>query len=89
MGRRRADLLETDVVGQQLGEDAALAHPARDQLRVLASEVEDDDLFLMGPPPTHPRHALLRGIRGAVRPRPDGVHGPRDAERSEARTTRH
>ena len=39
-----ADLLDADVVRQQLGEDAALAHPPRDQLRVLPAVVEDDDL---------------------------------------------
>ena len=32
-------------MGQQLGEHAALAHAARDQLRVLAPEVEDQDLI--------------------------------------------
>jgi hypothetical protein len=32
------------VVGQQLAEDPALADPAGDQLRVLATVVEDDDL---------------------------------------------
>ena len=39
-----ADLLDADVVRQQLGEDAALAHAAGDQLRVLPAVVEDDDL---------------------------------------------
>ena len=39
-----ADLLDADVVRQQLGEDPALAHPPRDQLRVLPAVVEDDDL---------------------------------------------
>ena len=43
-GRRRAHLVDADVVRQQLGEDAELAHPARDQLGVLAAVVEDDDL---------------------------------------------
>ena len=38
------DLLGADVVGQQLAEDAALAHAPGDQLRVLAAVVEDDDL---------------------------------------------
>ena len=37
-------LLDADVVRQQLREHAALAHPARDQLRVLAAVVEHDDL---------------------------------------------
>ena len=49
------DLGRADVVRQQLGEDAALAHAARDQLRVLAAVVEDDD--------------LLRGRRVAARTR--------------------
>ncbi len=39
-----ADLLGPDVVGQQLAEDAELAHPAGDELRVLTAVVEDDDL---------------------------------------------
>ena len=39
-----AHLLHAHVVGQQLGEHAALAHAARDQLRVLPAVVEDDDL---------------------------------------------
>ena len=43
-GRAPAHLLDADVVRQQLGEHAALAHAARDQLRVLAAVVEDDDL---------------------------------------------
>jgi hypothetical protein len=33
------------VVGQQLGEHPALAHPAGDQLRVLAAEVQNYDFF--------------------------------------------
>ena len=45
LGPAAPDLLEPDVMREQLGEHPALAHPARDQLRVLASEVEDDDLF--------------------------------------------
>ncbi len=46
---RRAplDLLERRVVRQQLGEHAALAHPPRDQLRVLAPEVEDENLVVL------------------------------------------
>ena len=39
-----ADLLHAHVVRQQLGEDPALAHPARDQLGVLPAVVEDHDL---------------------------------------------
>ena len=41
----QADPLEVGVVGQELGEDAALAQPAGDQLRVLAAEVEDEHLL--------------------------------------------
>ena len=37
-------LLDADVVRQQLREHAALAHAARDQLRVLPAVVEHDDL---------------------------------------------
>ena len=43
-GPAPAHLLDAHVVGQQLGEDAALADPPRDQLRVLPAVVEDDDL---------------------------------------------
>ena len=39
-------LLEADVMRQQLGEHAALAHAAGDQLRVLPAVVENHDLFL-------------------------------------------
>ena len=39
-----ADLLDADVVRQQLGEHPALAHPPRDQLRVLPAVVEHHDL---------------------------------------------
>ena len=42
--RAPAHLLDADVVRQQLGEHAELAHAARDQLRVLAAVVQDDDL---------------------------------------------
>ena len=41
-----ADLLDADVVRQQLAEHAALAHAARDQLRVLPAVVEHDDLVV-------------------------------------------
>jgi hypothetical protein len=44
-----ANLVERDVVRQQLREDAALAHPARDELRVLAAEVEHQHLVDTGP----------------------------------------
>ena len=47
-GRALADRLELEVVRQQLGVDAALADPARDQLRVLAAEVEHEDLLVRG-----------------------------------------
>ena len=40
-----ADALERDVRGQELGEDAALADPPGDELRVLPAEVENEDLF--------------------------------------------
>jgi hypothetical protein len=36
-----ADRLRRDRMPDQLGVDAALAHAARDQLRVLTPEVED------------------------------------------------
>ncbi len=36
-----------DVPGMNLGIDAELAHAARDQLRVLGPEVEDQDLVVM------------------------------------------
>ena len=39
-----AHLVGADVVRQQLGEHAELAHAARDQLAVLAAVVEHDDL---------------------------------------------
>ena len=44
LGLAPPDLLRADVVRQQLAEHAALADAARDQLRVLAAVVEDDDL---------------------------------------------
>ena len=47
--RARGSRSSGDVVRQQLGEDAALADPPRDQLRVLAAEVEDQDLLAVGP----------------------------------------
>ncbi len=34
------------MVGQQLAEHPAVAHPARDQLRVLPAVVEHDDLLV-------------------------------------------
>ena len=44
LGLAPRDLLGADVMGQQLAEDAALAHAARDELGVLPAVVEDDDL---------------------------------------------
>ena len=46
-GFARADPLRRDVVRDELGVDAALAHAARDQLRVLAAEVDDEDWALL------------------------------------------
>ena len=40
----RRDPLQRDVVRDELREDSALAHAARDQLRVLATVVQHDDL---------------------------------------------
>ena len=61
---RRATICSTrDVVGEQLAEDPAVAHPAGDQLRVLPAVVEHDHrLGSLGPrrelrsgaPPTGP-----------------------------------
>ena len=39
------DLLDRDVVGKQLAEDAAVANAPGDQLRVLPAVVEHDDLL--------------------------------------------
>ena len=54
----RGDLRQRRAVGEQLGEDPALAHPPRDQLRVLAAVVDDHRLGSRG-----------RGAR-ALRPLP-------------------
>jgi hypothetical protein len=43
-----ADDLEVEVVGQHLGVDLALANTAGDQLRVLATEVEHENLLMRG-----------------------------------------
>ena len=43
--RALAHLLDPHVMRQQLGEDPELAHPPRDQLRVLSAVVEDDDFI--------------------------------------------
>ena len=45
------DSLDVGVVWEQLGEDPALAEPAGDQLRVLAAEVEHEDLLAIDPDP--------------------------------------
>ena len=76
--RRRARVisLDRDVVGQQLGEDAALADPPGDQLRVLAAEVEDEHLLARDRRPSRAvRRARPRGVRrapasSAAMPRP-------------------
>ena len=44
----RPDLVGGDAVADELRVDAALADAARDQLRVLATEVEDEDRALLG-----------------------------------------
>ena len=60
----RGHLLEGHVVREQLAEDAAVAHPARDQLGVLPAVVQDEDLL----------HRRLDRRRGAgKRRRRDGV----------------
>ena len=41
--RQLADLLERQVERVDLGVDVLLAHAARDELRVLRAEVEDED----------------------------------------------
>ncbi len=51
-----------DVVGQQLAEDAALAHAAGDELRGLTAVVEDDDLVRRAGDVD--RGALVRQLRG-------------------------
>ena len=43
----RTNPLRRDVMRNELGVDAALAHAARDQLRVLAAEVDDEDRALL------------------------------------------
>ncbi len=56
-GRRRGNLCRRRVERQNLGVDGQLAQPARDELRVLRAEVEDDDGLM--------RHVLV--IVGANR----------------------
>ncbi len=47
-GRERADEVVADVVRMDLAEDMRLADAARDQLRDLGAEVEDQDLVVHG-----------------------------------------
>ena len=47
LGAEVADERVADVAGMDLAVDAGFAHAARDQLRVLRAEVEDEDLFVM------------------------------------------
>ena len=42
-GAKLADEVVADVVGMDLAVDVRLAQPARDQLRVLRAEIEDQD----------------------------------------------
>ena len=58
-----AELVDGRVVREDLGEDAELADPAGDQLRVLRAEVEDDQrpvgrLGVAGGPFDRPRLCL-------------------------------
>ena len=57
-----ADLLDWRVVRVQLAIDAGLAHPARDQLRVLGAEIEDEDSLRM-----RIGHKAVRGEESGVR----------------------
>ena len=59
------DPLDVGVVREQLGEDAALADPPRDQLRVLAAEVEDQHLLAIGGSSTGATVCGLRGRRAS------------------------
>src|SRR5829696_755032 len=61
------DLLERRVVGQQLREDAALAHPPSDELRVLAAEVEHEHLLGGGSTRGRRRACVRCPARRAVR----------------------
>ena len=58
----RLHLGRRQPMADELGEDTRLAHPARDQLAVLASEIEDEDGALLGP-----SLRLRRGEREDVR----------------------
>ena len=60
------DLLQRGVVGQQLAEHAALANAPRDQLRVLATEVQDEYLLQLPARRSWRRGALPRGGAGGV-----------------------
>ena len=56
----RAHRLRRDRVADELRVDAALAHAARDQLRVLAAEVEDEHRPVLRPPETGRRSTAQR-----------------------------
>ena len=73
-------LLDADVVRQQLREHAALAHAARDQLRVLPAVVEHDDLVGRRP------RARAQAPPGAGRPRRP-THAPRSGAQSATSAT--
>ena len=51
-GGEAADLLQGQIVGLDLAVNVAFAHPAGDQLVVLAAEIQDQDFLLVhtGPP---------------------------------------
>ena len=55
------DVLERHMMRQQLGEHTELAHAARDQLRVLAPVIEDENL-LSGCPRRGWRGRRERGV---------------------------
>ncbi len=67
LGPAAAHLVDADVVRQQLGEHAALAHPPRDQLRVLPAVVEDDDLVGRDRPLERELLDALLGRQGRAR----------------------
>ncbi|MEA2265100.1 MAG: hypothetical protein QOE27_683 [Solirubrobacteraceae bacterium] len=83
-GSPAGDLGGPDVVGQELGEHPALAHPAGDQLRVLPAVVEHDDLGCGDRPPGHPADGVLDPRLGQPGQRPGGIRrrqGRRDLPR--------
>ncbi len=45
-GLKSSDELFADIVRMQFAIHAAFAHTARDQLRVLRAEIEDEDFFM-------------------------------------------